>query len=172
MYILSTRTYICVIFFSGDMPKPGGWIPQIETLIMKERKVNPDVKVYYGGPFFVPRIFDEFNLDVILAVVSIYMHGVWCATLVYKYTPLMICTCARTGEYLASVNLHVGAAWFCLPHMRRHVFRSPEFCPYFTNVETCWRRNFYFYADNDHLHRLGYWTRYVCVYIMHVYTET
>jgi len=75
---MSTCVHVYHEPFSGNTPKPGGWISQIETLIIQVQKANPDLKVYYGGPFFVRRIFDEFNVNVMLPVVNICMHTSSC----------------------------------------------------------------------------------------------
>ena len=54
-------------------PKPGGWITKIDELIAKERKVNADLKIYYGGSAVIwfARVFGDFEIDISLAIVSL-----------------------------------------------------------------------------------------------------
>ena len=57
----------------GPEPKGGGWITQIDAIIAKEEKANPDLKVYYGGAVFFPRIFGYVNIDIQYAIISLFL---------------------------------------------------------------------------------------------------
>ena len=61
----------------GPEPKKEGWIEKWDALIKAEEKANPDLKVYYGGKLFYPRIFGYVNIDIQYAVVSLFLVAIF-----------------------------------------------------------------------------------------------
>lgn len=61
----------------GPEPLPGGWITQIDAIISRAERSNPDLKIYYGGRLLYPRIFGYVNQDISYSVVSIVFVGLF-----------------------------------------------------------------------------------------------